>query len=131
MATEANAVAVVDGVAYLATPHALLWVASTLLGNSVADGGADLLDPRGREGRGDVEGGVNVTLKASEGVGTGETGRAAVEGLPFYLKGVSELSHTYGEAVASLFVGTEMLDLAGQSGVVLVKDGPVYTAGQL
>jgi len=49
MATKANAEAVVDGVAYFAAPHALLRVASALLGDSIADGSADLLDPRGGE----------------------------------------------------------------------------------
>jgi len=57
-----------------------------------------------------VEGGVDVTLKASEGIGTGETGRATIEGLSLYFQGLSELSHAFGKAVASLFVGAEVLD---------------------
>jgi len=74
MAAEPYTVAVVNGVAYLATPHALFRVASTFLRDSIANGSADFLDPRGGERRGDVEGGIDVTLEASEGVGTGEAG---------------------------------------------------------
>ena len=84
--TKANAIAVVDGVACLSAPHTLLWVASALLGDSVTNGGADFLDPCGGERRGDMERGINVTLKASEGVRTGEARRAAVEGLSLYLQ---------------------------------------------
>jgi len=69
MAAQTNAKAVVDGVAYLAAPHILLWVASMLFGDLIANRGADLLDPRSREGGGNMEGGVDVTLKASKGIG--------------------------------------------------------------
>ena len=65
MATEANAVAIVNGVPFLAAPHALLWVTSALFSDSITDGSADLLDPRSGERRGDVQGGVNVPLEAS------------------------------------------------------------------
>ena len=37
VATEANAEAVVDSVAYLTIPHALLWVASAFFSDSIAD----------------------------------------------------------------------------------------------
>jgi len=60
--TETNAVAVVDGVAHLAAPHAFFGVPSAFFSNAVANGGADLPDSCIREGRGDMEGGVNVTL---------------------------------------------------------------------
>jgi len=83
--TEADAEAVVDGVAYFTAPHALFWVASALFRDLIADGGADLLDPHSGERRGDVEGGVDVTLKASKGVSTGESGRAAIESLSLHL----------------------------------------------
>jgi len=86
VAAEANAVTVVNGVAYLAAPHALFRVASALFRDSIADRSADLLDPRGGERRGYVERGVNVTLKASDGVGLGESGRASIEGLSLYLQ---------------------------------------------
>jgi len=49
VAAKANAVAVVNGVAFLAAPYALLWVTSALLSDPIADGSADLLDPRGGE----------------------------------------------------------------------------------
>ena len=73
VATEANAVAVVNVVTDLATPHALLGVASALFGNTVADRGADLLDPRSGKGGGDMEGRVDVSLEASKGVSLGKT----------------------------------------------------------
>jgi len=65
MTTESNTVTVVNGVSDLTAPHALLGVASALFSNVITKGGADLLDPRSREGGGDVEGRVNVTLDAS------------------------------------------------------------------
>ena len=85
VATKANAEAVINGVTDLAAPHALLRVASALLGDMVTNGGADLLDPRIREGRGDVEGGVDVTLQASESVGLGKAAQTPIEGLSLYL----------------------------------------------
>jgi len=74
VATKAYAEAVIDGVTDLATPHALLGVASAFFSNLVANRGADLLDPRGREGGSDVEGRVDVALEASKGVGPSESG---------------------------------------------------------
>jgi len=81
VATEANTETVVDGVAYLAAPHALLRVASALLSDPIADGSADLLDPHGRERRGNVEGRINMMLKASQCVSSGEAGRTPIEHL--------------------------------------------------
>ena len=49
VAAKANAVTVVNGVAFLAAPLALWWVTSALLSDPIADGSADLLDPRGGE----------------------------------------------------------------------------------
>jgi len=86
VATKANAVAVVDGVSNLAAPHTLLWVASALLGNSIANRSTDLLDPRSGKGGRDVEGRVNVPLKASEGIGLGKSGRAPIKGLSLCLQ---------------------------------------------
>jgi len=68
-------------------------------------------------------------LKASKGVGTSETGRAAIEGLSLYFQRIPKLSHAFRKAVASLFVGTEVLNLASQCGVVLMEDSPVHTSG--
>ena len=85
MTAESNTVAVVNGVSDLTAPHTLLRMTGTFFANTIADGGADLLDPRSRERGGDVEGGVDVTLEASKGVGTSETGRAAIKSLSFYL----------------------------------------------
>ena len=70
----------------LAAPHTLLGVTSVLLGNPIVNGSADLLDPCGRVGQGDMEGRVNMVLKASLGVGSGEAGQAAIEGLPLYFQ---------------------------------------------
>jgi len=81
MATEANAVAVVNGVACLTAPHALFGVMHMFLCDTVADRGADLLDPHCREGGGNVKGGVDVALKVSKGIGPSETGQAAVKSL--------------------------------------------------
>jgi len=47
VAAKADAEATVNGVTRLATPHTLCRVASALLGDSIANGGADLPDPRG------------------------------------------------------------------------------------
>jgi len=113
MTTETYAVTTVNSVALLTTPHALLWMASALFSDSVADRGADLLDPRGRERRGNVHGGVDMTLEASEGVSTGEAGQASIKGLSLYLKRLSELSHTLCQTVARLLVRAEVLDFAG------------------
>jgi len=99
-------------VAYLTAPLALFQVTSTLLGDTVANRGADLLDLRSGKRGGNVEGGVDVTLEASESVGPGKTGRAAVEGLSLYLKGLSKLSHAFCKAVASLLVRAKMLYFA-------------------
>jgi len=113
VAAQANAEAVVDGVAHLAAPHALLRVASAFFGDTAVDRGVDLLDPRSREGWGDVEGGVNVMLEVSKGVFLGETGRALVEGLTLHLQGVAQLSHASCKAVARFLVGAEVLDFSG------------------
>jgi len=37
-------------------------MSGTFFGDPIANGGADLPDPRSREGWGDVQGGVNVVL---------------------------------------------------------------------
>jgi len=74
VATQTNAIAVVNGVILLTTPHTLLGVTSAFFGNMVTDRGTDLLDPCSREGGGNVEGGVDVMLKASEGVSPSEVG---------------------------------------------------------
>jgi len=47
VATKTDAIAVVDGVAYLAAPHALRRMASAFFSDLVADGSVDLLDPHG------------------------------------------------------------------------------------
>jgi len=74
MATKANAETVINGVTDLTAPHTLLRVSSAFLSNMIANRGADLLDPHGREGGGDMEGRVDVTLKASKGISLGKTG---------------------------------------------------------
>jgi len=130
MAAKANAKAVGDGVACLAAPHALLLVESALFSDPIADGSADPFDPRGRERRGDVEGGVDLTLEASESVGASEAGRAAIESLSLYFKGFMKLSHALRETIAGLLVGTEVLDLSGQGRIVLLEDCPVHAYGQ-
>jgi len=85
VATKANAEAVVDGVTNLSTPHALLGMASVFFCDAIMDGGVDLLDPCSRERGGNVEGGVNVPLEASKGVGSSKASQAAVESLPLHL----------------------------------------------
>jgi len=60
-------------------------MARALFGDSVSDRGADLLDPCSGEGWGDVKGGIDMTLEASECIGPSETSRAAIEGLTLYL----------------------------------------------
>jgi len=62
VATKSNAVAVVNGVSDLTTPHTLLGVTSMLFSNAVAERGADLLDPRSRERGSDVQRGIDVAL---------------------------------------------------------------------
>jgi len=86
MATEADAVTVVDGVARLAAPHALGRMAGAFFSDLVADRHADLLDPRSRKGGGEMEGQVDVTLKTSKGIGPSESGRAPVQRLAFYFE---------------------------------------------
>jgi len=49
VAAKANTVTAVNGVTFLTAPHALPWVTGALLRDSVADGSADLLDPRSGE----------------------------------------------------------------------------------
>jgi len=83
--TKSYAEAIVNGVAGLTAPHALRRVVGTLFCDTIADGSADLLDLRSGKRRGNVERRVNMTLEASNGVGTGETARTAVEGLSFDL----------------------------------------------
>ena len=51
-------------------------------------------------------------LKVSEGVGTSETGRATIKGLPFHFQGLSKLSHAIGKTVTGLFVGAKVLDFS-------------------
>ena len=58
-----------------------------------------------------MKGQVNMALKVSKGVGPSETGQATVEGLSLYLQRLSKLPHALCETIASLLVGTEMLDL--------------------
>jgi len=68
VAAQADTVAVIDCVPYLATPHAFLGVAGSFFGNSVAKRGADLLDPHGRKREGNVKRGVDMALEAAYGV---------------------------------------------------------------
>jgi len=86
VAIQTNAETIVDGVARFAAPHALLGVACAFFCDSVTDRGTDLLDLHDRERRSDVKGGVDVALEASQGIGPGETGRAAIEGLSLYFE---------------------------------------------
>jgi len=130
VATKADAEAVVDGVTDLAAPHALFGMASAFFGNSVANRGADLLDPHGREREGDLNGRVDVTLEASKGVGLGKAGQTSVEGLPFYFQRLTKLAHPVSKTIAGLLVRAKVLDLASQCGVVLMKDGPVDASRQ-
>jgi len=74
MVIQANAVTVVDGVILLTTPYVLSGMARAFFSNAIANRGADLLDPHCGKGRGDVEGRVDVMLKVSEGISTGEVG---------------------------------------------------------
>jgi len=76
--TQPDAVAVVNGVVLLATPCTLLGMMCAFLGDVVSNRGADLLDLHIGKGRSDVEGGIDVMLKVSEGIGTGEAGQAIV-----------------------------------------------------
>jgi len=86
VATKANAEAAVNGMTHFAAPHALCWVASALLSDSIVDGHADFLDPRSGKGRGDMEGRVDVALEASKGIGPSESGRTPVQRLSFYFE---------------------------------------------
>jgi len=45
-----------------------------------------------------------MTLQASDGIGSGEAGRAAVESLPLDFQRLAELSHPFGNPIAGLFV---------------------------
>jgi len=76
--TKANAITVINGMVLLATPHTLLGVERVFFSDTVVNRGMDLLDPCVGEGRGNVEGGINVTLKASKGISSGEAGRASI-----------------------------------------------------
>ena len=51
----------------------------------VTNGSADLLDLCNREGGGNMEGGVDVALKVSKGIGSSKTSRTAVESLSLHL----------------------------------------------
>ena len=85
VATKANTVTVVDSVVLLATPRTLLGVMCAFFGNTIADRGTNPLDLCGGEGGGDVKGGIDTTLKASEHVGPSEMGGTVIEGLSLYL----------------------------------------------
>ena len=81
VAAQANAITVINGVPLLAAPHALAGHACSGLGDAVLDGLANLADSRLREGGGNVKGGVNMTLQASNGVGPRESGGATIHSL--------------------------------------------------
>jgi len=112
VATESNTVTVVDGVSDLTAPHTLLGVTSALFSDAITERGADLLDPRSREGGGDVKGQVDVTLDASKGIGLGKAGRAPVKSLSLDFQQLTKLPHTLGKAIARLFVGSKVLDFS-------------------
>jgi len=112
VATQANAETVIDGVALFAAPHTFTGHTCPGLGDTVPDGRADLADLRFGEGRHCVERGVDVTLKASECIGPGETGRASVEGLSLYFKRLSQLSHAHRQSVTGLLVRLKVLNLS-------------------
>ena len=77
-----------------------------------------------------MEGGIDVTLKASEGVGLGEAGRASVKSLPLDFQRPSKLSHAFCEMLACLLMRSKVLDFSSQCGVVLIEKGPVDASCQ-
>jgi len=121
MAAESNAVAVVDSMSDLTAPHTLFGVVSALFSAAISEGGADLLDPRSGERRSDVKGRVDMTLNASKGVGLSEAGRTPVKSLALDFQRLTELSHTFGETIARLLVGSKVLDFSSERRVVLIK----------
>jgi len=86
MVTQANAKAIVNGVAFFTTPHTFARLTSSGLGNAILDRHMDLADLHFGEGGSNVEGRVNVTLEASECIGSSEVGQTMIEGLAFYFK---------------------------------------------